>query len=80
MDAEPHPEHGPIHLGPHHVQPNWQHEVNGAAPNLGFFGGNPHPIPAHPIPLDDPVFPPGGVQQGAVNVMAAVGNVDADDM
>lgn len=29
--------------------------MNGAASNLGFFGGNPHLNPAHPILLDEPV-------------------------
>lgn len=55
VDGEPYPEHGPIPLGPHPLPPNWQQEMNGAASNLGFFGGNPHLNPAHPILLDEPV-------------------------
>lgn len=47
FDGEPHPEHAPIVLGANHLQPNCQNELQGAAANLGFFGGNPHPNPAH---------------------------------
>lgn len=54
LDGEPHPEFGPIPLGPHPAAPNWQQELNGADLNLGFFGANPHPNPAHPIPLNQP--------------------------
>lgn len=39
-------------MGHNPVNPGWQHEVGGAAQNLGFFGANPHPNPAHPIQLD----------------------------
>lgn len=41
LNADPHPEHGPIALRPHPVEPNWQQEVNEAANNLGFWGANP---------------------------------------
>lgn len=37
---------------PSHTNPNWEHEQHDAAANLGFFGANPHPNPAHPIQLD----------------------------
>ena len=47
FDGEPHPEHPPVVLGPHAQDPNWENEQNGAAANLGFFGGNPHPNPMH---------------------------------
>ena len=43
FDGEPHPEHPPVVLGPNVQNPNWENEQNGAAPNLGFFGDNPHP-------------------------------------
>jgi len=43
FDGEPHPEHGPVVLGPHPQPPNWQAEQQWAAGNLGVFGGNPHP-------------------------------------
>lgn len=42
FDGEPHPEHGPVGLGANPLEPNWQNEQQGATPNLGFFGGNPH--------------------------------------
>jgi hypothetical protein len=41
--GEPHPEHPPVVIGANAQEPNWENELNGAAPNLGFFGGNPHP-------------------------------------
>jgi len=47
FDGEPHPEHGPVVLGHNPLEPNWQNEQQGAANNLGFFGGNPRPGPAH---------------------------------
>ena len=47
FDGEPHPEHGLVVLGANHLEPNWQNELQGATHNLGFFGGNPHPNPAH---------------------------------
>ena len=43
FDGEPHPEHPPVVLGPNVQNPNWENEQNRAAPNLGFFGDNPHP-------------------------------------
>jgi hypothetical protein len=49
FDGEPHPEHATIVLGANHLEPNWQNEQQGAAANLGFFGGNPHPNPAHHV-------------------------------
>jgi hypothetical protein len=30
-------------LGPNPIDPNWEEEQQGAALNLGVFGGNPHP-------------------------------------
>lgn len=47
FDGEPHPEHGPVVLGHNPLEPNWQNEQQGAANNLGFFGGNPRPGSAH---------------------------------
>ncbi|KAJ1255823.1 hypothetical protein BS78_K154700 [Paspalum vaginatum] len=47
LDGEPHPEHGPLVMGPNPLEPNWQAEQQGAAQNLGAFGGNPHPNPQH---------------------------------
>jgi hypothetical protein len=47
IDGEQHPEHPPIVLGPHQNDPNWEEEQNGAANNLGVFGGNPHPDAIH---------------------------------
>jgi hypothetical protein len=47
FDSEPHPEHGPVVLGHNHLDPNWQNEHQGAAHNLGLFGGNPHPGQFH---------------------------------
>ena len=41
--GEPHPEHPPVVIGANAEEPNWENELNGAAPNLGIFGGNPHP-------------------------------------
>lgn len=53
FDGEPHPEHAPVVMGPNLLEPNWENEQQGAATNLGFFGGNPHPHPAqhqpHPV-------------------------------
>lgn len=43
FDGEPHAEHAPVVLGLHPLQPNWEAEQQGAANNLGVFGGNPHP-------------------------------------
>lgn len=68
LDADPHPEHGPIALGHHPVQPRWQQEVQGAANNLGFIGANPHPNPANPIPLDQNHNGNQNVNQGANNM------------
>lgn len=63
--ADPYPEHGPIGVGHNPAHPNWQQEVQSAAENLGFFGGNPHPNPAHPIPLDGQVnLEPVALQNG----------------
>jgi len=45
FDGEPHPEHLPMVMGPNPQDPNSEHEHNGAAPHLGVFVGNPHPIP-----------------------------------
>ena len=47
FDGKPHPEHGLVVFGANHLEPNWQNELQGATHNLGFFGGNPHPNPAH---------------------------------
>lgn len=47
FDGDPHPEHGPVVLGANPLEPNWQNEQQGAAHNLGFFGGNPHQQPVH---------------------------------
>jgi hypothetical protein len=30
-------------MGPNPIDPNWEEEQQGAALNLGVFGGNPHP-------------------------------------
>ena len=52
MDGEPHPEHLPLVMGVNPQPPNWELEQQGAAQNLGVFGGNPHPVPVqqfHPI-------------------------------
>lgn len=45
FDGEPHPEHAPVVMGANPQDPNWEHEQQGAAANLGVFGGNPHPNP-----------------------------------
>jgi hypothetical protein len=42
IDGEPHLEHPPIALDPHQHDPNWE-EHNGAANNLGVFGGKSSP-------------------------------------
>jgi hypothetical protein len=39
LDGDPHPEHPPMVFGPNPQLVNWQNEQNGAAPNLGAFGG-----------------------------------------
>jgi hypothetical protein len=43
IDGEPHPEHPPIALGPHQIDPNCEEEQQGTTQILGVFGGNPHP-------------------------------------
>lgn len=42
FDGVPHPEHASIVMGPNPQDPNWQLEHQGANPELGHFGGNPH--------------------------------------
>jgi hypothetical protein len=42
----------PLVMGANPQPPNWEFEQQGAAQNLGVFGGNPHPAPVqqfHPI-------------------------------
>lgn len=37
VDGDPHPEHGPIDLGPNPIQPGCEQEPQGASDNLGFL-------------------------------------------
>jgi hypothetical protein len=52
LDGDPHTEHPPMVFGPNPQPANWQNEQNGAASNLGVFGGGlnqGHPIIHHVI-------------------------------
>ena len=52
MDGEPHLEHLPLVMRVNPQPPNWEFEQQGAAQNLGVFGGNPHLVLVqqfHPI-------------------------------
>lgn len=52
--------------------------MNGATENLGFFGGNPHPNPAHPILLDDAVLPANAANQQNDQIMPDEDNAAMD--
>ena len=71
FDGEPHPEHPPVVMGPNPQDPNWELEQQGAAGNLGMFGGNPHPVP--PLELQQLQF-----QQAAGDVAMADAVNDGD--
>lgn len=70
FDGEPHPEHGPPGLGASPLFPNWQAEHQGADPEHGVHGGNPHPNQ----PQQNPNL---GFAAPTANIAAAVNNDEA---